>query len=224
MTDEMLRQAAKESFTFYMETVTRNGNPAHTFHPSPAFEQKIGRLAHRASRPTHYKLLQRVASIALAAVLAGGAWLAASKDARAEFIAWARQMFDDRVVYDFYGTYQEESLPEYVIDPPPEGFVETELIGGDTINVRVYKNGDNLILLSWMIMSEQAAMSMFSSDGYQYEAVRVGPYPGDFYKVNNPEETNELNWFDETNKIVFGISAFLDRDEMLALAEHVVKK
>lgn len=223
MTDEMLRQAAEESFTFYMETVTRNGNPAHTFHPSPAFEQKIGRLAHRASHPTHYKLLQRVASIALAAVLAGGAWLAVSKDARAEFVAWARQMFDDRVVYDFYGTYQEESLPEYVIDPLPDGFVETEFSDLKTICVRTYTREDDIILFTWAIMSNESTTALFSK-GYRYEAVQVGTCAGDYYEAECADETNELIWFDEKNMIVFGISAFLEKDTMLALAERVEKK
>ena len=223
MTDEMLRQAAKESFTFYMETVTRNGNPAHTFHPSPAFEQKIGRLAHRASRPTHYKLLQRVASVAVAAVLAGGAWLAVSKDARAEFVAWARQMFENSVVYDFYGTYHEESLPEYVIAPLPDGFVESDVIGGDTMYIRVYENDKDIVIFSYMIMSEDSTMSLFS-DGHNYESVQVGPYSGDFYEMTNSEETNELIWFDTENNIVFQISAFMNKDAMLALAECVEKK
>lgn len=222
MTDEMLRQAAEESFTHYMETVTRNGEPAHAFHPSPAFERKIGRLARRASRPTNRKLLQRVASVALAATLTGGAWLAVNRDARAEFVSWARQMFESSVVYDFYGTYDEKSLPEYVIDPLPDGFVETDVIEGDTMYIRVYENGKDIIIFSYMIMSEDTAMSLFS-DGHNYESVQIGPYSGDFYEMTNPEETNELVWFDTENNIVFQISAFMKKDAMLALAESVKK-
>lgn len=223
MTNEMLRQAAEESFTHYMETVTRNGEPAHAFHPSPAFEQKIGRLARRASRPTNRKLLQRVASVALAAALTSGAWLAVNEDARAEFVSWARQMFESSVVYDFYGTYDEESLPEYVIDPPPEGFVETEFIDLETICVRVYESGSGRIQFTYMIMSDQTTKSLFS-DGYRCENIQVGSYSGDFYEVCNSEETNELLWFDEKNGIVFQISAFLEKGDMLTLAEHVKKK
>lgn len=222
MTDEMLRQAAEESLASYVDTITKKYESTHTFHPSPALEREIRRLARQAGRPARRKILQRVALVALTVSLACGAWLAVSGDARAEFVAWARQMFGNSVVYDFYGTYPEESLPEFVIDPPPEGFVETDIIDGSTMYTRIYENGNDIIIFSYMTMSENAAMSLFS-DGHAHESVQIGPYSGDFFEMENPKETNELIWFDTKNDIVFQISAFMEKDAMLALAGCVEK-
>ena len=89
--------------------------------------------------------------------------------------------------------------------------------------IRVYENDKDIVIFSYMIMSEDSTMSLFS-DGHNYESVQVGPYSGDFYEMTNSEETNELIWFDTENNIVFQISAFMNKDAMLALAECVEKK
>lgn len=221
--DEMLRKAAAGSMECFMNTVTRDYDPDRTFTPSPRFERKIQRLTRRARHPYAYRTMRRVASVLLTVVLAGAAWLAVDSEARAAFTAWIREVYENSIIYEFFGSREPAALPEYAFASPPEGFVETEFFNLETICVRIYAKGEETIQLSYMIMSDEGTAGI-SSGSYRHEAVQVGKLSGDFYEMEDPSELNELIWFDEENQIVFRISAFLDQDEMLMLAEKIVKK
>lgn len=223
ITDEMLRRAAAESLDGFMKSVESGYDPERAFTPSPQFERKIARLARRAKRPFAYRTLHRAASLLLAAVLGGVVWLSVDSPARAAFAAWAREAYEGSVVYEFFGRRDSRAMPEFAFASPPEGFVETEFFDLETMCVRHYMRDNEVIQLSYMIMSDEGTTGI-SSNGYRREDVRVGKFSGDFYAMEDSSEFNELIWFDEENQIVFQISAFLEKDEMIALAEGIVKK
>lgn len=223
ITDEMLRRAAAESLDGFMKNVESGYDPERAFTPSPQFERKIARLARRAKRPFAYRTLHRAASLLLAAVLGGVVWLSVDSPARAAFAAWAREAYEGSVVYAFFGRRDSRAMPEFAFASPPEGFTESDFIAQKNMCLRIYENNDQVILLSYMIMSEESAKSVLSS-GYYCESVRIGKLFGEFYKAENSDESNELIWFDEKKQIVFQISAFLEKDEMLALAEKIIIK
>lgn len=221
--DEMIREAAAESVECYMKSIMSSYDPANTFTPSPQFERKISKLTRCANHPYVYRVRHWAASMLLAVLLTGVVWLAADSEARAVFVAWVREMYENSVIYDFFGQRGSDPLPEYAFASPPKGFVETDFIDGGHMCVRIYENNGEGLLLSYMTMSDQTTKGLFS-EGYRYEAVQVGTCKGDFYEMEVSDDTNELIWFDEENGIVFQISAFMGKDEMVELASSVVKK
>ena len=65
ITDEMLREAARESLEDYVNSLERDYDPNHPHQFSKEFEKKIERLKRRANHPVFYKTMQRVASVVL---------------------------------------------------------------------------------------------------------------------------------------------------------------
>lgn len=223
MTDEMLRQAAGESVECFMKSITSDYDPSRTFIPSPRFQRKISKLTRRANHPYAYRTWYRVATILLTALLAGAVWLAADPEARAAFVSWVRVMYEGSVAYEFFGQRNREPLSEFEFASLPEGFVETDFIDDKYMHTRIYENNGEGLLLSYMIMSDQSAKGLFS-EGFRYESVQIGSCQGDFYEMEKSDDTNELIWFDEEKRIIFQISAFMAKDEMVKLAESVIKK
>lgn len=93
ITEEMLREAAEkasEALTAYYE---RDYDPDKPLEISPEFEKKIERLKRRAKHPVFYKTMHRVASIALAILITGGAWITVDAEARAVFVGWVMTVY-----------------------------------------------------------------------------------------------------------------------------------
>ena len=88
ITEEMLREAAEkasEALTAYYE---RDYDPDKPLEIPPEFEKKIERLKRRAKHPVFYKTMNRVASIALAILITGSAWITVDAEARAAVVGW----------------------------------------------------------------------------------------------------------------------------------------
>ena len=103
ITDEMLREAARESLEDYVNSLERDYDPAHPHQFSKEFEKKIERLKRRANHPVFYKTMQRVASVVLAILIGGGAWLTVDVEARAAFFGWVKEVYETFFVYRFSG-------------------------------------------------------------------------------------------------------------------------
>ena len=71
ITDEMLRVSAARSSELFIQAVALDYDPTQQYEPSNSFEKKIKRLVHRAKHPYFYRSVQRIASVLLAAILAG---------------------------------------------------------------------------------------------------------------------------------------------------------
>ena len=99
ITDEMLYSAAAKSNTAFVKYMEEGYDPEnqHTF--SAKFERKMKRLIRKADHPLLYRGLRGVASILLAILIGGGTWLAVDVEARAAFIGWLREVYDNIFAY-----------------------------------------------------------------------------------------------------------------------------
>ena len=172
--------------------------------------------------------LKRVAMFFLALLIGASVWLAADKGARAAFQRWIREVYENSVVYRFFGS-PEETFPQYELKWVPEGYeLATEIESVDSNNKQkdvLYENsetGDSFIF-SYQSFSEDISMTI---GGYEDQVMPESEpciingldgiyYPKDRFGVSN------LVWTDDKHSIVLSIDSTLDKDTMLHIAESV---
>ena len=92
MTDEMLRQAARDSCRAFVESLEADYDPPATYVPSAAFRRKLRALCRRAEHPYAHAALQRAAVFLLVLLLSGGAFLSVDAQARDALQVWLREI------------------------------------------------------------------------------------------------------------------------------------
>lgn len=143
-TDAALRQAARQMVQGLAAAL-----PAEETAPSPALTEKLILLGRRAARGQAWRRLgQRAAMIALTAVLAVGAVLAVSPQARAAVGNWLFLLTENRALYQFLveaesSRVQPERMPRWL----PKGYAAaSDLTGADGVRTVLYtsQRGDLL--------------------------------------------------------------------------------
>lgn len=190
---------------------------------TPDFQAKMERLFIKVKRrKTMRRIRHRAASILLATLIGLSSWLAVDNEARAAFIQWAREIYEDSVIYHFFNEPKEIVLPEYTFSPVPNGYTETASVGDDTMRTVVFEGNNDILVLYYQQYHSGAVLGFFGTE-FELEHTNVGSYPADYYKAINPGESNELIWVDETLGIIFKISSFEDKDTLLGFATLIQK-
>lgn len=221
--DEALRLAAANSLAAFTETAERDYDPELPWEPSETFLRKLRRLTRRADHPVIYHTMRTAAAVFLAILTMATAWLSTDQRAQAVFVAWARNLYENSVIYDFFGPTKQEKLPEYGFSTAPEGYELVSYDNSGSMGVKLYSDGNGgEIALSWYAVSDNIVSGLaFSDKGYTHETIDFLQYRADYYAPKDGAGTNELVWIDERTGICFQLSAFLEREELIQLAEAV---
>ena len=132
MTEEMLRQAARDSSRAFVEALEADFDPRAAYPPSPAFRRKLRSLRRRAEHPYAHAALRRAAMFLLACLVSGGVFLSVDAEARDALRAWIRTVEEGLVLYRFTGEEASAEFPRYRLDWVPEGFtMVSEIDDGD---------------------------------------------------------------------------------------------
>lgn len=225
MTDEMLRQAARNASRMFVEALEEDYDPRAAYPPSPAFRRKLRSLRRRAEHPYAYAALQRAAVFLLVLLLSGGVWMA--RDAYAGVPQnWVRFEAEDGTVnYRFLGEPDGSAFPSYRLGWIPEGF---ELVDeNDWSDLGMYNSYyENAETGGGFGFDCQFMNNIFvtglSMENMTYESTAVNGFPADYYETTEKDGTNNLFWFDQEHNLVFTIEGSLDRETMLRVAENVI--
>ena len=96
------------------------------------------------------------------------------------------------------------------------------MIRDDEIKTTIIENdGGDAMVLTYQYMDENALLEILTTEA-DYETVQVNGEPAEFYYGLSADETNFLFWTDEQTHIAFYLSSFLEKNEMLRIAENVV--
>lgn len=225
MTDEMLRQAARNASRMFVEALEEDYDPRAAYPPSPAFRRKLRSLRRRAEHPYAHAALQRAAVFLLVLLLSGGVWMA--RDAYAGVPQnWVRfEVEDGTVNYRFLGEPDGSAFPSYRLGWIPEGF---ELVDeNDWSDLGMYNSYyENAETGGGFGFDCQFMNNIFvtglSMENMTYESTAVNGFPADYYETTEKDGTNNLFWFDQEHNLVFTIEGSLDRETMLRVAENVI--
>ena len=218
-----LKAALQEAYFMELEEIPSeeklSEDEALTF--SSAFEHKMKKLIRRADHPIRYRIAQAAACLLLAVLLSGCTVLAVSPEARAAFVGWVRETYEDYFVYYFTGDAHSNS-ENYVFEPSwmPDGYeliVEPE---NRAHMIAIYENPEEDIILFNCYMNTES-MNLQIGEDTQLIDTYVSNISADLYIDNTSGAVNHLVWEDENKQRIFWITSTLDGETMVKIAESV---
>lgn len=219
--DEQLKQAANRVRQTMLTDISDFEEP-HQF--SAPFQEKLQMLMTEVAQHEQKKRKRRrVIAASLLICMGMSSWLAIDQPARAAAVQWVKTVYENSVLYLFFGE-SEASPSQYHLTWLPDGYVETERLADDTSLLLVYENGDLPLYFTCRRMEDSTQAQLFSNGNLTCETVQIQNLPGDFYVSSDPNETNELIWIDKDSGLLFSLSAYLSKSDMLKTAESVSKE
>lgn len=217
-TDDDLRQAASILRQRMLDSLPAPDD-CH-YEASSELQEKIDQIIIRdRHRTTFRKIRNWAAMIALCVLLSYSAWLAVNTEARAAFFQWVREVYEDSVIYYFFGEKSSDELPRFSLTGLPSEYEET-VFQEPFMHTVIYQSEMDMIILTYQRIDENTRLSFVSSD-MDHEIVTLDNYTADFYKSKDPSLTNELVWIDEESCLAFCISSFMEKDILIELANSV---
>lgn len=227
-TDDQLRRASGVIARALEKSLPDPAECVAPFDYSQDFLDKMDKLIRKARRRDTVRLVtQRVASVLLAVLIGASAWLTVDAEARAAFVSWVREVYEDSFVYRYFGEKPDEGLQEYEITALPEGYELVIADCRDDKHVKIYQGTDGKVMLVYHQYFDDRDYIVINESEFSctWEQVRVNDNDGDFYQYHNEKYANELFWINEETRVAFQLSAFMDRDEMIRIAESIqIKK
>lgn len=223
ITEAMLREAARRAGEVYTAYYERDYDPQapHVF--PPEFEKKIDRLTRRAKHPVFYKAMRCVASVAIAMIIAGSAWITVDAEARAAVVGWVKEVYETYFVLRHDGA---DTAPEFADYRPtwlPDGYSELRVNASKTRTVVVYANeAGDLIRFSFIRNSEETDWFIDVSQAGIKKAT-VNGNEADLFIAHDPGEANAIAWISDGS--AFYVTGFVGENDLVRMAESVqIKK
>lgn len=233
-TEEMLKQAAKE----YAVAIDREyWDPAAYEHDfSPKFQRKMKRLARKAEHPGLYRVGRIAAIAALAVFLGFGSVLTFSAKARSAVCDWIKKQDDQTYDYHFTQDPQAEGTiyyefrsvgaesADYVPNWMPKGYELVTVIGNGVGMDLLFTNvAGNAIQFSYCA---DGVADDFQAEGtcYAEYPVTVQGLPGMLYEAEVETECSIIIWMNEADDMCFAVTGKLSQEELLQIAENIVKR
>jgi len=224
ITEEMLCAAAARSCEIYVSYLERGYTPENQHEFSLQFEKKIKKLKWKADHPVFYHATKRIASIVLAILITGGVWIAVDAEARAAFVGWVKEVYEEFFVYRFNDETDIQNEPyEYEFTWLPNGYVKLyEKDTGSRIT-RLYKNeAGQMLQFNYVYDPNETDIYVIAPTATVDDAV-VNGYAADFIISGDERAANVLMWID-SNNCAFYISAYLEKEDLVNLAESLYEK
>ena len=166
--------------------------------------------------------LSRVAGIILAILLAGSAVLAFSTEARAAFLGWVRQQYENFYVYFLAGDVVNAEPSRYELGVIPEGFTFEAMLEIDGGEIYLYSNEEGTIgAFSYSINPSSKSAIILETAACEQRKVTVNGLPGDLYLPTDGTVRTELVWMDDETGVIFTLSFPFDEDTILKIAESI---
>lgn len=221
ITEEMLAAAAEEVSLCLIQ-----GLPSHPHTFSEAFEEKMQKLLRRTLHPVRYQVLRYTAAILAAIFTIFGALFAFSPEVRAAVIGWVKSAF-----HEFFEYSSESPSPtnadveyDYFLSESLENYALLNTIDNEDGKVYIYLDKEGLILQFAFTRSVDGNGLFVDTDGYDVHMASVNDQPADIYISQDSSEANVIVWQDITTNILFQITAYADKEELIVLAENIEKK
>lgn len=164
--------------------------------------------------------MHRVASIVLAILITGSAWITVDVEARAAVFGWVKEIYETYFVFRHDGITDTNTEPaDYRPTWIPGGYSEFRVNASETRTVVIYDNeAGEMIRFSfiqdpdetdWFIDVSQAGIKNATVNGNK----------ADLLIAQNPEEANAIAWISDDT--AFYVTGFVDESDLIRIAESV---
>jgi len=223
ISDEMLAKAAAQANAALVAYWENCPLEEHAF--SARFQRKMRRLIQKVKHPYLYPALRSAACLLLVLLISAASVLTFNVEARAEFVRWVKKVYEDSVIYEFFGEESETASLDYRLTWVPEGYEVVDEFISDTQRGAKYRKGNSkkdVFVVNWYLMSEDRKLFLqMSNIEYKCYQVMINDCTGSFYQSTVDSESNGLIWFDEELGVGFDINSFLPMNDMIKIAEGI---
>lgn len=202
------------------------------FKPTHHYQRQIAAMlsdplkwAQKRARPLWKNVAQKAAVILLMFSLSLGSLMAVSPTVRAAVVRWVTEWYETHIVYRYSGEQITGEMPQYEVTDLPEGYAETERVEWPSYVSIIYQkvNDENApwIYLQYIYM-QQGASSNFEIENADIIPVTVNGLEGQLYLTKDSEQSDStITWIDPNENILFAVSAALNANDILHIAESV---
>ncbi|MBQ9969708.1 MAG: DUF4367 domain-containing protein [Oscillospiraceae bacterium] len=225
ITDEMIAEAAakyNDALIQYWQNVEME---EHEF--SSKFERKMCRLIWKVKFPYMHKALKSAACILIAFLISFASVMTFNVEARAAFTRWIREVYEDSIVYEFFGEKSETASLDYRVTWIPEGYELVEEFDTEISYAALYQKGNDykegfVVEWSYVESGDKIALVTYGEE-YQCEDIYINGYRGSFYKSINDNNSNILFWVNEDEMVEYHLNSYLSLEDMAKIAENIKK-
>ncbi len=222
--ERVLIGAVKRDWEGWEEQSAFTASHRHRRQMRAMLKNPLGWARERA-RPMWRPALRRVAVVALAASVLFAGILAASPTARAVVSRWVAEWYESHVTYQYSGRQTAGEMPQYEIGELPEGYVEDESrrveLPGYVCTFYWNQEKGTWIVFDYMYM-QQGSASDFITENTGIVSVTVNGLSGVLFQSSDPESADStVTWIDPDHNLQFSVSAFVNEDSILHMAESV---
>lgn len=222
ISESMLCEAALQSGEVYVQFFesTCDAEEPHVF--SAQFDQKIEKLHRKANFTALRTFVRYTAAILLVMLISGSAWLIFDVKARAEFVGWIKWLYNSSYFAYKYETAEppSKSAVRYELPSIPDGytlFFEKEDNG---MVAKVYKDSKGRFLKFMYAHNADEQFWLFDMTYSELTPTKVNGIDADFLLSHDENTANSILWVLPDNTAFF-LSAFLDEEDLIRLAESV---
>lgn len=219
ITEDMLKQAAKEAGNAIADSFPPQGEYRHKF--SKAFESNMENMLQKAKRKKRNRSLQQAACWFAIFIIVGSSFLMFHTEVRATFLYWLKGQYHSFMEYRYMGEVSEKQK-QYVLTYIPKGFYEKEVTEMTGMSIAIYQN-DTGNQITFVSSGGTDAISLFVSDENAQE-ILIGNLKADYYQAEEKDENSVIVWYSEDRATIFSISATLSKEELVKIAESVEEK
>ena len=219
----LLRQATEEYHEESMSAIPTENEIDHVF--SDRFENNMRSVIKNNNHPQLKRVLRMAASFALVILVASGSVMALSPTARAAVMGWLFGQDGTTFSYTSMGEESESDVYyKYELPQIPEGYYLWQEIVDESQSILLYAEEETGHLLKVTGAPNDGTSAMFlltTTD--EKSTVQIGDVTADFYLSESEDISSGLAWVDPENDYLICLDGFFSKEELIAMAESLVK-
>ena len=188
------------------------------FSPSEAHGNIIRRLIDKSlQKAQRHSLYRRAVTVAVVIVILFSTIMVTNAHARELFIRWVRQIFPNRVMYQFYGE-PAEGLNNYRIGWIPEGFELDNQYEFQGIRMYSYRSQDEEFTVSFNTIEDGFIFEIEGNEELKTLPVYINDVKGTYYY---DEQSKILVWITADENVVIDIEGSISYEMIIKIAESI---
>jgi len=219
-TDDDLRKAIARVAEIRLKQLDELEDYTYTF--SDAFNEKMARLIRRVMRRMYaVTFAKRVAAVFAAMLVGITAWLTFDVEARAAVFEWVKEVYENSIVYRYWGEPITHTLPQYDLTYLPDGFEKVDGWDDETRSSSFYINKEtgDAIIYEYRFINNYSHIQIFEPTFDSYETVYIQENEKIYLPKNNTSNSNTILWINQTQDIFFKIDSTLEQNQILDIIE-----
>lgn len=224
MREQDLRHAAQEYAEAMLHSLPAAEECQHDF--SQKFVRRMAGLIRRMAHPGVTRALRGAACLMLATLLLFAATFAVRAEAQSAFAGWLHEAYGVIMTRIHYGGAGKENAPKrYAPGWVPEGctYEKTVPIVGGELFFYTDAQGKNLTF-SYSYPREEGKQEVYMlTETCIAEEVQVNGREATLYVPEDGSNLLELVWMDKDREVLFVVSCFGTKEEILRIAEGIVE-